>query len=56
MKYFNAASEAIIFFVLLIRGIIERRLISSPIHIPIHEYDEIEINVPVIKEITNRVL
>jgi hypothetical protein len=37
IKYLRAASEAIIFFVLLIKGIIERRLISNPIHIPIQE-------------------
>lgn len=37
IKYFRDASDAIILFVLLIRGIIERRLISNPIHIVIHE-------------------
>lgn len=37
IKYFIADSEEYIFFVDLNRGIIERRLISSPIHIEIHE-------------------
>lgn len=37
IKYFIAASEFCILLVFLIKGIIESRLISSPIHIPIHE-------------------
>lgn len=51
IKYFIVASEVIILLVLPIRGIIERRLISKPIHIPIHEYDEIATIVPSINEL-----
>lgn len=53
MKYFRAASEAIIFFVSLIRGIIEIKLISSPIHIPSQVLDLIEINVPITRDLKN---
>lgn len=35
---------------------IERRLISKPIHIDIHEYDEIVINVPAIAKFMKRIL
>lgn len=56
IKYFKAASEAIIFLVSLIRGIIESKLISKPIHIPIHEYEEIVIKVPVIVVDINMIL
>lgn len=48
MKYFIVASEASGFFESLIKGIIDSKLISSPIHIPTHEYEEIEIKVPMI--------
>lgn len=51
IKYFIVASEDIILSVFLIRGIIESRLISNPIHIPIQEYDEIAIIVPIIREV-----
>jgi len=37
IKYFREASEEKRFFVLFIRGMIDNRLISNPIHIPIHE-------------------
>lgn len=47
-KYFNEASDAIILLVFLIKGIMESRLISNPIHILIQEYEEIEIKVPII--------
>lgn len=50
IKYFIDDSEENIFFLLENSGIIDNRLISSPIHILIHEYDEIEINVPIIIE------
>lgn len=50
IKYFIVASEVIILSVFLIRGIIESRLISNPIHIPNQEYDEIAIIVPNTKE------
>lgn len=33
----------------IIRGINESRLISSPTHAPNHEFEEIAINVPIIK-------
>lgn len=53
IKYFIAASDSNEFFVLLINGIKDKRLISNPIHIPIQEYEEIEINVPENKNIVN---
>lgn len=53
MKYFKEASEEKRFLFLFIRGIIDRRLISSPIHIPIHEREEIEMRVPIISERKN---
>jgi hypothetical protein len=37
IKYFRVASEVIIFIDLLINGIMDRRLISNPIHIPSQE-------------------
>jgi len=37
IKYFIAASEDIILLGWEIRGIIDNKLISNPIHIPIHE-------------------
>lgn len=46
MKYFSDDSEASWFLLFPIKGIIDNRLISSPIHIPIQEYDEIAIIVP----------
>lgn len=56
MKYFIAASDSILFFVFLIRGIIDRRLISRPIHIIIQFLDEIVISEPVIVVNKNNVL
>lgn len=38
------------FLLLDIRGIMDSKLISRPIHILIQEYDEIAINVPIIKK------
>lgn len=46
MKYFSEASLEKIFFLLFIRGIIDNRLISNPIHIPMVEYEEIVMRVP----------
>lgn len=46
MKYFNEDSEDIVFFLSENRGITERRLISSPIHILNQEYEEAVIMVP----------
>lgn len=48
MKYFRDDSEDRTFSLLFIRGIIDNRLISKPIHIPIQEYDEMVIMVPII--------
>lgn len=45
MKYLIADSADSMFLWLCIKGIIDRRLISSPNHIPSQEYDEIEISV-----------
>lgn len=47
------ASDEKRFLFLFIRGIIDRRLISKPIHIPIHDNDEIEIREPIINEEKN---
>lgn len=43
------------FFLVVNSGIIERRLISKPIHIPIHVYDEIVIIDPIIIVIVNEI-
>ena len=48
-KYFNEDSEENKFLVLIIKGIKERRLISSPIQILNQEFAEIVIKVPKIK-------
>lgn len=50
-KYFKAASLDIKLLISIIKGIIDNKLISSPIHTPNHELAEIEINVPKIIEI-----
>lgn len=44
MKYLNPDSEGNWFKLSFIKGIIDNRLISRPIHILIQEYDEITIN------------
>lgn len=38
------------------KGIIEIRLISNPIHIPNHEYEEIAVKVPKIIKFKNKIL
>lgn len=48
IKYLSDDSDEYIFLVDENNGIIESKLISRPIHIPIQVYDEIEINVPTI--------
>lgn len=48
IKYLIEASEEFILLLLFIRGIIDSKLISKPIHIPNHEYEEIEIIVLII--------
>lgn len=55
-KYFKDDSEEYIFFVELNNGIIDNKLISNPIHIPIQEYEEIAINVPIIIVFKNKIL
>lgn len=55
-KYFNDASVVIIFLVLVIRGIKERRLISNPIQAPNQELAEIVINDPLRRDIRNKSL
>lgn len=47
-KYFKEDSEENKFFVLIIRGIKDNKLISNPIHIPSQEEEEMEIKVPII--------
>lgn len=56
IKYLIADSAESIFFWSCMRGIIDRRLISNPNHIPNHEYDEIEIIVLIIIVDKNRIL
>lgn len=56
IKYFIADSDENIFFVDVIKGIIERRLISRPIHILNHEYEQIEIRVPIINVLKKMIL
>lgn len=56
IKYFKADSEGYELFELVIKGIIDKRLISNPIHILNHEYDEIVIRVPIIKVKKNKIL
>lgn len=56
IKYFKADSEGYKFLLSFNRGIIERRLISKPIHILNQEYEEIVIKVPNIKEFKKRIL
>lgn len=54
IKYLTEVSEENKLDLLFIKGIIDNKLISRPIHIPIQEYDEIEIRVPIINvEINN---
>lgn len=48
-KYFKEASVDIKLFCSIIRGINDNKLISSPIHTPNQELDEIVIKVPKIK-------
>lgn len=55
-KYFREDSEENKFFVLIIRGIKDNKLISNPIHIPNQEEEEIEIKVPIIIDKKNTIL
>lgn len=45
-KYFKEASEENKFFLSIIKGIKDNKLISSPIHMLNHEVEEIVIKVP----------
>lgn len=56
MKYFNDDSVDKIFFCLENRGMIDNKLISRPNHIPIHEYDEMAVKVPITIEDENMIL
>jgi hypothetical protein len=56
IKYFREDSEEKIFFLSDIIGIIDKRLISKPIHIVSHEYEEIAIKVPRIIEFIKMIL
>lgn len=52
-KYFKEDSEENKFFVLIIKGIKDNKLISKPIHIENQEKEETAIIVPKIKEKQN---
>lgn len=56
MKYFIAASDSILFLTFVKRGIIERRLISSPIHINIQDPEDTVIRVPLMVNNKNIIL
>lgn len=53
-KYFKEDSEENKFFDLIIKGIKDNKLISSPIQTLNHELAETVIRVPMIKEVKNR--
>lgn len=53
-KYFNEDSEENKFFDLIIKGIKDNKLISSPIQILNHDEEEIAIKVPVIMDNKNK--
>lgn len=53
-KYFNEASVEKRFFVLVINGIKDSKLISNPIHAPNQEFADVEIKVPLISVIKNK--
>lgn len=55
-KYFKADSEENKFFDLIIKGIKDSKLISSPIHILNQEVEEIVIIVPIIIDKRNKFL
>lgn len=54
IKYFTDASDEVILILLYINGIIANKFISKPIHIPIQEVAEIEINVLKINKFKNK--
>ena len=55
IKYFSEASVLYMFLVLDIRGINDIRLISRPIHAPIHELEDTDTNTPPTKVISKRI-
>lgn len=55
-KYLIEDSDENELFFELIKGINDNRLISSPIHVPNHDWDEIVIVVPIIKVVINIIL
>jgi hypothetical protein len=55
-KYFKEASEENKFFVSIIKGIKDNKLISNPIHILNQDVDEIVIKVPNIIDKKNKIL
>lgn len=56
IKYFNDDSDDRVLDLLAINGIIDNKLISSPSHIPIQEYEEIDTRVPIIIDVVNIIL
>lgn len=56
IKYFSEASVLYIFLTLDIRGINDIRLISNPIHAPNHELEDTDINIPLTRVVSRRIL
>lgn len=56
MKYFIDDSAENMFFSLENSGMIDNKFISKPIHIDIHEQEEIDIKVPIIMKFINIIL
>lgn len=56
IKYFKVASEENLSFEVVNKGVIDKRLISNPIHILNQEYEEIVIKVPNIVLMKNKIL
>jgi len=55
MNYFNEASVFYMFLTLDTRGMNDIRLISRPIHAPIHELEDTDTNTPPTKVICKRI-
>jgi hypothetical protein len=56
IKYFSEASVLYMFLVLDINGINNIKLISSRIHAPSHELEDIDTNTPPTKVVSKRIL
>ena len=54
-KYFNEASVENMFLLEESKGMKESKLISNPIHAPIHELAHKEINIPLINILKKRI-